>query len=115
MGAHSAGRRVRAPGRFRRLNLAAEYLFIAALVTAAGYAGWVSFEPPPHSPGLDPRTPTEPAEPVDPPVAAFTPTTARPTATDRAVPKDADPSDDGTGAATTTQPRKQPGGSGSCS
>lgn len=113
MGAHSAGRRVRAPGRFRRLNLAAEYLFITALVGAAGYAGWVSFEPPP-TPGPDPTAPAEPSEPTDPPVAAFTPTTARPTATDRAAPKDADL--DGNDAdATTTRTRTEPGGSGSCS
>ena len=73
MGAHHAGRKVWALGRWRWLNRTLEALFVIFLVLAAAFAGWVSHEPAPaRSSVLNPavvlRLPDRPAEPAVKPV-----------------------------------------------
>lgn len=76
MGAHSTGRKVWALGRWHRLNQALEALFVAALVAAAAYAGWMStVAPRPLSSVLNQPHPAarlvdEPTDPPVPPVPA---------------------------------------------
>jgi hypothetical protein len=70
VGAHRSGRKTWAPGRFHRLNQALEALLVAALIAAAAFAGWVSYEPtpPPGSVLNQPHAPPAASRPTDPPV-----------------------------------------------
>ena len=70
MGAHSTGRKVWALGRWHRLNQALEALFVAALIAAAAYGGWISFQPPRPAASVlnQPHAPPAPSRPTDPPV-----------------------------------------------
>jgi hypothetical protein len=70
VGAHSTGRKVWALGRWHRLNQTLEALFVAALIAAAAFAGWVSTVPPrPLGSVLNhPVVAGVPSRPTDPPV-----------------------------------------------
>ena len=67
MGAHSAGRRVRAPGRHHRINQVLEVLVVLGLVAAATFAGWTSFTPAAAPPGSVLNQPVHEAVPSRPP------------------------------------------------
>jgi hypothetical protein len=70
VGAHRTGRKVWALGRFHRLNQALEALVVTALIAAAAFAGWVSFQPA-SAPGSvlnQPHAPPVASRPTDPPV-----------------------------------------------
>ena len=73
---HSAGRKVRAPGRHHRRNRAAEALLVVGLLLAAVFAGWVSYQPASGPPGsvlnapVAVAPPSRPTERAVPPVAA---------------------------------------------
>jgi len=89
VGNHSAGRKVRAPGRHRLLNRAFEALVILSIVAIAAYAGWISFTPT-SAPGsvLNPPVhagiPSRPAERGVPPVPAALLSGATATPTEKA-------------------------------
>jgi hypothetical protein len=76
VGAHSAGQKVRAPGRHRWINRTLEVLTVLGIVLGAFYAGWMSFTPASAPPGsvLNPpvhaAVPSRPAERPVPPVPA---------------------------------------------
>ena len=70
MGAHRTGRKTWALGRFHRLNQALEALVVTALIAAAAFAAWASFEPAaaPGSVLNQPHAPPVASRPTDPPV-----------------------------------------------
>jgi hypothetical protein len=78
VGNHSAGKRVRAPGRHRWLNRALETLIVLSIIGIAAYAGWISYTPASAPPGSvlnapHPAPALLPAEPTEhgvPPVPA---------------------------------------------
>jgi hypothetical protein len=76
VGNHNAGKRVRAPGRFRWLNRALETLVVLGITALAAYAGWISYTPASAPPGsvlnqpVHPAVPSRPAERGVPPVPA---------------------------------------------
>jgi hypothetical protein len=76
VGAHNAGKRVRAPGRHRWINRTLEALVVVGIIAIAAYAGWVSFIPASAPPGsilnapVQTVAPSRPAERPVPPVDA---------------------------------------------
>jgi hypothetical protein len=74
---HNAGKRVRAPGRFRWLNRAFETLVVLGIIAIAAYAGWVSYTPASAPPGSVLNAPVHPAVPSRPAGRPVPPVDAR--------------------------------------
>jgi len=66
VGAHNAGKRVRAPGRYRWLNRTLEAVVVLGIIAIAAYAGWVSFTPASAPPGSVLNAPVHAAVPSRP-------------------------------------------------
>lgn len=76
MGAHSAGRRVHAPGRWTRLNRALEFIACAGVLTWVAYTGFVTADAPVTAPGWPVKAGPPTLRVISPP----SPVPARPSA-----------------------------------